>query len=135
MKKQIFLIDDDIDDMKIFVDALKVVSDTFSCTHASNGVNALKMLHYLRPETIFVDYNMPLMNGLEFVEELHKIKELMHIPVFLFSTHISNIMIQKAREFGVAGCIQKPNNISDLILTLKNVLCESKKAQPFYIGK
>jgi CheY-like chemotaxis protein len=69
MKTHIFLIDDDINEMKIFVDALKEVTGAFKCTYASNGIHALKMLLYLKPEAIFVDYNMPVMNGLELTRE------------------------------------------------------------------
>src|SRR5687767_7458251 len=88
MKTHIFLIDDDVDEMKIFMDALKEVIGAFKCTYASNGIHALKMLLYLKPEAIFVDYNMPVMNGLELAEELKKNEELKNIPVYLYSTHL-----------------------------------------------
>ena len=119
MKTHIFLIDDDIDEMKLFVEAMKEVIAGFKCTYASSGAQALKMLLYLRPEVIFIDYNMPLMNGLELAEELKKSKELKDIPLFLYSTHISSNMLQKARELGIAQCIEKPCTMNEMIQTLK----------------
>src|SRR5688572_29798714 len=107
MKTHIFLIDDDVDEMKLFVEAMKEVIDAFKCTHASSGAQALKMLLYLRPEIIFIDYNIPPMNGLELVEELKKNKELKDTPLFLYSTHISLNILQKAHDLGIAQCIEK----------------------------
>lgn len=121
MKTHIFLIDDDIDEMKIFVEAMKEVIDAFKCTYASNGAQALKMLLYLRPEIIFIDYNMPLMNGLELAEELKKNKELKDIPLFLYSTHISLNILQKSRDLGIAQCIEKPCTMSGMIQALKSI--------------
>jgi CheY-like chemotaxis protein len=62
VRTHILLIDDDIDEMKTSVEALKEVVEHLKCTYASNGIHALKMLFYLKPEAIFVDYNMPAMN-------------------------------------------------------------------------
>ena len=121
MKTHILLIDDDIDEMKTFVEALKQVVAPFKCTYASNGIHALKMLFYLRPEAIFVDYNMPAMNGLEFVAEIKKNEELQCIPVFLYSSHISLDTMEKAEKMGIAGCMEKPSSIEGLVKALKSV--------------
>lgn len=117
----ILLIDDDIDEMKTFVEALKEVVEPFKCTYAANGIHALRMFFYLRPEAIFVDYNMPAMNGLEFVEEIKKDDQLRYIPVFLYSRHISSDTIQKAEKMGVAGCTEKPAGLEGVIKALKTV--------------
>jgi CheY-like chemotaxis protein len=122
MKTHILLIDDDIEEMKIFVEALKAVIPPFTCTYASNGIHALQMLLYLRPEVIFVDYNMPGMNGLEFIEHLRKNDELHGIPLFLYSSKVSPQAVQRATQMGVTACIEKPASINDLVLALKDAL-------------
>ena len=119
MKTHILLIDDDINEMKTFVKALPEVVAPFTCTYASNGIHALKMLFYLRPGAIFVDYNMPVMNGLEFIEEIKKNEQLRCIPVFLYSRHISRDTIEKAEKMGTAGCMEKPATIEGLVKALK----------------
>jgi len=83
MKTHVFLIDDDIEEMRFFVSALNEMGDNFKCTYASSGAHALKMLQYLRPQQLFIKYNLPEMNGIEIMEEVRKIEELQTIPVFL----------------------------------------------------
>ncbi|MGK2862961.1 MAG: response regulator [Chitinophagaceae bacterium] len=119
MKTHILLIDDDITQMRFFLSALQEVIKSYKCTYASNGIHALKMLFYLRPETIFVDHNMPVMNGLEFTMQLKKIKELQDIPVFLYSDHICPATLQKARELGITGCLEKTATLDNMIIELK----------------
>ena len=121
MRTHVFLIDDDIDEMKNFVEALKEVIGLFKCTYASNGIHALKMLVYLKPEIIFIDYQMPAMNGLQVAEEIKKIKELQHIPLFLYSTQITDGLKSKAAEAGIMDCIEKLCNMEKLVATLKGV--------------
>ena len=121
MKTHIFLIDDDIDEMKLFVEAMKEVIAGFKCTYASSGAQALKMLLYLRPEVIFIDYNIPPMNGLEVAEKLKKNKELKEIPLFLYSTHINLTIQQKAHDLGIVECIEKPCTMTGMVQTLKSI--------------
>ena len=121
MKTHIFLIDDDIDEMKLFVEAMKEVIPEFKCTYASSGAQALKMLLYLRPEVIFIDYNIPPMNGLELAGELKKNKELKDIPLFLYSTHINLNIQQKAHDLGIVECIEKPCTMTGMVQILKSI--------------
>lgn len=126
MKTHILVIDDDIDEMKTFVEAFKEVVSPFKCTYASNGIHALKMLFYLRPEAIFVDYDMPAMNGLEFIAEIKKNERLRYIPVFLYSEYISAATRVKAEKMGIAGCMEKPASTEGLVKALKAVFTVSR---------
>jgi len=123
MKKHILLVDDDRDELKIFMDALNQVdSSNVKCTHASAARQALEMLKYLEPDIIFVDFNIPGLNGLGLIEDIKKIKSIQNIPVFLYSTTINAKMEKTARSLGVAGCIEKPNSINKLASELKQIL-------------
>ncbi len=64
MKKHILLIDDDVDELKIFNDALEELPGNFKCTYASNAYQAMDMLKFIHPHFIFIDYNLPAMNGI-----------------------------------------------------------------------
>jgi CheY-like chemotaxis protein len=79
------------------------------------------MLVYLKPEVIFVDYDMPAMNGPQFIEELKKNEALQGIPVILYSATIHPHNEQDATRLGIARCLQKPASIVGLIRELKSV--------------
>jgi CheY-like chemotaxis protein len=119
MKTHVLLVDDDIDEMKTFLEALKTIIPPCKCTYAPNGIHALKMLLYLRPEVIFVDYEMPLMDGLELIEKLKAIDEIKQVPVFLYSSNISPAVKAKAEQLGVAGYLEKPACIHRLTEELR----------------
>jgi two-component system chemotaxis response regulator CheY len=134
MKTHIFLVDNDMDEMKIFVEALTEVVGSFKCTYASNGIHALKMLFYLKPEAIFIDYNMPVMNGLQLIAELKKNENLGHIPVLLYATHVNAAIRQKAGDLGVRACLQKPCTMGEMVTALKNIFTDGKKSQHHRAG-
>jgi CheY-like chemotaxis protein len=126
--QSLLLIDDDVDDHEIFISALETVSPEVSLTTAVNGADALKILleQNLYPELIFLDINMPLMNGLEFLTELRKHDNLKHIPVIAYTTTSAPETIEEAKQLGATGFISKPENFSDL----EKILAETPYKQP-----
>jgi DNA-binding response OmpR family regulator len=111
-----FLIDDDIDDQEIFTLALKQVRPQFTCFTAGNGYEALEKLddeHFI-PHYIFLDLNMPRMNGKECLREIRKIKHLSHVPVVIYSTSSSIIDIRDTQALGATDFITKPFSIAEL---------------------
>ncbi len=65
MRPHLLLVDDDRDELMILSDALKEAGIDCICTWATDPLQALDMLHYLKADFIFMDYNMPKMNGIE----------------------------------------------------------------------
>ena len=121
MKTHILLVDDEIEEMKILAEALKDVLGDHKCTHAFSGVHALEILHYLKPQFIFLDFNMPIMNGLELALAIRDLSDLKDTPVFLYAKHFDAEVFQKAKTAGIAGCLEKPATIAQFSLLLKSV--------------
>ncbi len=71
---------------------------------------------------IFLDLNMPVMSGQQFLIEIKKNSQLQNIPIIIFSTssHIETIRLMK--ELGAHDFITKPNKYDKLIDVLKNTL-------------
>jgi CheY-like chemotaxis protein len=84
----LFLLEDDMDDQALFKEALSEVNPSIMLTIASNGHEALNLLNrsVLKPDLIFADINMPMMNGIEFLYAMKKVGHLQDIPVILLST-------------------------------------------------
>jgi CheY-like chemotaxis protein len=62
---KLLCIDDDPDDFMFFEEAVKGPQWACECIHAKDGLKALAILETLLPDLIFLDNNMPSMNGLE----------------------------------------------------------------------
>src|SRR5882762_252050 len=85
---KILLIDDDEDDQFIFRDALRGISFPNDCLLASNGLEAVFKLTSDEelPAMIFLDLNMPLVNGAEFLTHIRNQPSFRQIPIVIFST-------------------------------------------------
>ena len=85
--KTILLIDDDPDDQLIFTDALSEINNEVNCFVASNGQDALVCLQQIpEPLLIFLDLNMPVMNGFEFLTRIKQSHQHKEIPVVIYTT-------------------------------------------------
>lgn len=121
----VFVIDDDIDDQEIFGIALDRASKNANCVFANDGIHAIEKIksdESFIPDFIFLDMNMPRMDGSECLVELRKIPRLNHIPVYLYSTSLDNVGIDKTKSLGATDYIMKPSSVFELTDILKNII-------------
>jgi CheY-like chemotaxis protein len=112
-----FLIDDDLDDQEIFVMAIQQFDASIRCDFANDGAKALEQLKADAvdvPDCIFIDVNMPRMNGIEFLEQIKKIDHLKNVPACMFSTSADPTLEVKAKALGAVDFIVKPADITVL---------------------
>lgn len=119
--KTILQIDDDPDDCEFFQQALEAVSSA-SYVALHNPVEALKKLvsKEIKPDLIFLDINMPMMNGIELLAEIKKSDSTKNIPVIIFST--GPAPIANAKNIGAEEYVTKPNNFNELKNLLKAIV-------------
>ncbi|MEP6676229.1 MAG: response regulator [Ferruginibacter sp.] len=123
--KTFLIADDDPDDRELFIEALKEIDGSSICITASDGQDALRQLQdtlTIFPDFIFLDLNMPLLNGAECLAEIKKNKELGHIPVIIYSTSAEKRDIDYTSTLGAAYFLQKPNRFEDLRTALADIL-------------
>lgn len=120
----IVLIDDDEDDHEIFLDAVEQVNSSVQCTVFFEAAKALEKLSTKQvvPDAIFLDLNMPVMNGQQFLTEIKNNHELIDIPVIIYSTSSNSNMVLSIKKLGAHDFITKPDNFDDLIKILKPLL-------------
>lgn len=108
-----FLIDDDVDDQEIFFMALQQFDESITCDFANDGARAIDKLSLVEnvPDCIFIDVNMPRMNGIECLEILKKMDHLKEVPTCMFSTSADHTLVDRAKELGAVDFIVKPPDI------------------------
>jgi CheY-like chemotaxis protein len=124
MSKTIFIADDDLDDLDIFYETLAEIDPTIRCITAINGEEALKKLNHLLPvpDFIFLDLNMPRLDGKRCLYELKKNSRLNHIPVIIYTTSKLENDIVEMLKLGAVHFISKPSRLCDLRIVLSSVL-------------
>ncbi len=116
MKKNFMIIDDDKDDRFFFRLAIKSIPGFTVSLEGYNGEDALLKLENAAelPDFIFLDINMPRVNGLECLIELKRHEKFKTIPVIMYSTFFSEQSIGEFYALGAAGYLDKPTDISKL---------------------
>ena len=122
--KYILLIDDDADELEMFTDALNKLElpVSFFCEQVATIDDALVFLNKIRPDFIFLDFNMPLKNGLDGLEEIRRIKNYSTIPIILYSGFIDDEIDKKALDMGALACLRKPYHTKSLTYKLSTIL-------------
>jgi CheY-like chemotaxis protein len=112
--RHLMLIDDDEDDREIFLSVLESIAPAARCAVATNGQDAMSKLNSasLLPEIIFLDLNMPLMDGKQFLREVKRSDLLRKIPVIVLSTSSDRETIIQTRDLGAEKFITKPDRYS-----------------------
>lgn len=117
-------IDDDPEDIELFVDAVKMIDGDHSCITATNGNEALSTLAKVVPDVIFLDMNMPGMNGKETLERIRNDERLLSVPIYILSTSNDLKEVEACYKLGATKWLVKPSSFIELIKRLKTVFNE-----------
>jgi DNA-binding response OmpR family regulator len=130
-KIRILLADDDRDDRFLFQEALSEIDIETTLETVHDGEQLLKYLNDNTenlPDVLFLDLNMPRINGFECLSEIKITDKIKEIPVIMFSTsfprdaHYEQDMIQMLLKIGATDYIRKPANFNELKEVIKNSL-------------
>lgn len=81
---------------------------SFNISEAENGSEGLAALQQLKPDIIFLDISMPVMNGIEFLQKIKVDPNFSTIPILVITAHNDKDSIQKMIQLGVTDYILKP---------------------------
>ncbi|MGO9862246.1 MAG: response regulator [Terriglobales bacterium] len=82
--------------------------DLDKVVEASNGAEALVALQNNTVDLILCDINMPVMDGLEFVRQVHTVENAKGVPIVMITTEGSESHVVQALTAGARGYIRKP---------------------------
>lgn len=111
------LIDDDLDDQEIFKLCVEKLSNTVNFTGITDSVEAVSSLTAnsgYTPNYIFLDMNMPKMNGMQCLASLRKIQRLNQSKIYMYSTTSEDTMVSKSKALGADNFIVKPARMVEL---------------------
>lgn len=114
VKKKILVVDDDQDIQLLLA---RTLGNKYTVLLASNGVDALDILQNEKPDLITLDYEMPIMNGPEFLEARRG--DHLHIPVILISAIGSDDMVD---TLDIKANLPKPTDRNLLLETVEKFL-------------
>jgi CheY-like chemotaxis protein len=112
----ILIVDDDPDDSDLFCETVGDINPFINCMVAANGQDALLFLKKstLLPDVIFLDINMPRMNGEECLKELKKNSLFQHIPVVIYTGSKMKEEVLQVMRLGAFNFITKPVKVRDI---------------------
>jgi CheY-like chemotaxis protein len=123
--RSIYLIDDDMDDVELFRDALEEVNPLVSLQFANDGHEAVYNLTTRAgalPDLVFLDISMPVFSGLQCLASFKESDQLKDLPVIMYTTSSNKREVRMARELGALAFVTKPNDFRLLKRILAIVL-------------
>lgn len=124
LHKKILLVDDDTDDQEFFIEALKELEPLMEYSIANNGLEALEYLNTNPPppSLIFLDLNMPNMNGFECLAELKKGNRFNEIPVVILTTSSDPENKERSLKMGARVFLTKVAGMAAIKFQLHEML-------------
>ena len=120
---KVLYVDDDADDVYIFKDAIEKIDPTIECDFAHNAQDALFKLKSQRlPDIIFLDINMPEINGKHFLGTLKSNPLLEHIPIVMYSTSENKVDSKECEELGACAYIVKAASFQKICEQLEIII-------------
>ena len=131
----------DLKDMKVLVaedmdvnwEVISTLLDMYGikCQRAENGKVAVEMLRNIQPaqyDLVFMDIQMPVMNGLEATREIRKLENpyAAGIPIIAMTADAFSENVAECLEAGMNGHIAKPIDINNVLKELRKI----RQAQP-----
>lgn len=106
----------------IISNALKPIG--FEVLHAANGQEVIDILKLSSNEVglVLLDWNMPVMNGLEALKEMKKNEKYRDIPALMVSTEAEIGKMDLAFKEGAKGYLSKPFTQDELIKSINDII-------------
>ncbi|PZR34328.1 MAG: response regulator [Azospira oryzae] len=112
----VLYVDDDEDDISLFRRALSRIDKSISFLSFTDGRDALTYLKQSAqlPDYLFLDINMPRMNGKQVLQSIKQDEQLAALPVIMYSTSRREQEVMEFYEEGAAGFIHKKNSFEEI---------------------
>lgn len=120
---QILYVDDDADDREIFTAAVSAIDPAIHVLEFESGSKALAYLFStsIVPDYIFIDYNMPKVNGADCVQQIKSKSNLSSAQLVMYSTSFSPSVVEELGNFEVRW-VNKASDFGGIIGSIQGVI-------------
>jgi CheY-like chemotaxis protein/DNA-binding CsgD family transcriptional regulator len=130
--QKILVVDDTPDNLRFVVNCLVSESAPYQILTANNGVIALKVALKTIPNLVLLDWQMPVMDGLETIKAFKQNPELSAIPIIMYTgINTDSENLKEALAAGAIDFLRKPVDPVELIARIQTILSR----QQFYDDK
>ena len=130
-KSEVLIIDDNNDIRTYLRSAL---SDLYKVSEAADGKTGLEIARRIVPDIIISDIMMPIMDGLEFCNQLKNDKAISHIPVILLTARSLDEQRAEGYEHGADAYIAKPFSLHLLLSRIENLIQSRRQLSELFSG-
>ena len=124
MKARILVVDDEAEIRRSVRMILEY--EGHDVQEASSGPEALALVQREPPDLVFLDIKMPGMDGLEVLQKMREMNEA--LPIVIISGHATVSTAVEATKLGAFDFIEKPLSSERVLVTIRNVLDQSRLA-------
>jgi DNA-binding response OmpR family regulator len=122
--QNVLFVDDSKPLVQLFTDYMSKKKHKYGFITASNGEEALKILKSGIIVLVILDIQMPVMDGLQFLAELHNRK--IWLPVIIMTGSDMEISEKKFGEYGIVDYLKKPVFFEDLDKRINEILTRTE---------
>lgn len=126
VQRKALVVDDEIHIVQVV--AIKLRNNGYDVTTAENGEVGLELAGQIKPDIIITDFQMPIMTGLEMVENLRKQPETADIPVIMLTARGFAIEEEKREALKISAFLSKPFSPREVLKTIEETLQENAVA-------
>lgn len=123
-----------VDDSQLIHNMYRLVLNRYQGCRIADAMNGLEALDILSKENdfdlILLDINMPVMNGIQFMEKIFNGNRYRHIPVIVISTEGREEDTLRALKLGASGYVVKPFKPHLLHELIEKVMMRKKSSSP-----
>jgi DNA-binding NarL/FixJ family response regulator len=119
LKKTVLIADDHLM-FRQGIKALLESNDFNVVAEADNGHDAIRLARQLNPSVAILDFAMPLLNGVDAAQEIHK--QSPHTQVVMLTMYDDEIYALEALKCGIRGYVLKTQASTDLINAIMEVM-------------
>ena len=123
LEKLRVLVVDDNPQMRTIVGAVLGAVGIRHIFFAGDGVAGLTAVHSRDVDVVYVDYEMPLMNGLDFISAVRAMAgDVRFLPIIMLTGYADRAHLNAARDRGVTEFLAKPVTARSILTRLAAVI-------------